>query len=226
MAQTKFYPASSVSNICTSCYSSGQSSSCKPKNGSSQNSTYCGSCNTSCNTSQAYCSIGYQLISSHGDVGSFSGFNVSKDDIIFKKWTHEKWNQLQNKYKIAGSVGKTFSQGSPSFTQVDTNDIITADLYNEFYTAAQNFNASSYISKVEKNNVIKESHSTALENSFSHSKFNSSVCDICNVGRQHNCGYNCNCNYNCNHNCDYNCSYNCSYNCNHNCNHDEKTTAS
>ena len=163
MSQQHYYPAASIANICQTCYS-GQSSSCQPENGSSQNSTPCGSCNTVCNSSQAYCNINHQFVTSHEDVGTFSGFNVQKDDFIHEKWTKTKWTELQNLYINANSVGNSVSQGaSLSFTNVQNINLITAALYNEFHNAATAFNNSSATPLVNQNDLITAALSTALE---------------------------------------------------------------
>ncbi|MBE6148312.1 MAG: hypothetical protein E7167_02190 [Firmicutes bacterium] len=222
-----YYPAGTVNEVCEACYAS--ESSCKPDFGSSTESTYCGNCNVQCNTSQSFCSIGIQNISSHGNVGSFSGFGATSDNLIFEKWTASKWNELQQLYEIANGLGIKQNQGASfSFTRAaadpcnnthPANSLITAEKYNEFSTAAEKF--GSYIPTVTggpSGTVITAGHSTNLENGFSNAKFNTSVCDICNAGTEHNCGYNCSCNYNCGYNCNYNC-------CNHNCNKNETSDA-
>lgn len=175
--------------------------------------------------------MGIQYISTHGDVGPFSGFGVATDNLIFKKWTASKWNELQKLYETANSLGLKSSQnGNFSFTRAQAdpcnnlhpaNSLITAEKYNQFSSAAKAFSAIiptvSGVTDTNPGTVIEKKHSDALETGFSNSKFKTSVCDICNVGTQHNCGYNCQCNYNCSYNCYYNCSYNCSHNCSHNC---------
>lgn len=225
-----YYPASKVEDICNGCYAS-ESACSKPLNGSSQNSTYCGTCNVDCNTSQTFCGLGVQVISNHADVGTFGGFGATTDALIFEKWTASKWNELQQLYEKANSLGITSSQGGGfSFTRAvsdrcnnthPANSLITADKYNQFSTAAAAFSSTiPTVTGVTKDNPgtpIRLEHSTALETGFANAKFKTSVCDICNVGTQHNCGYNCQCNYNCSYNCYYNCSYNCSHNCSHNC---------
>lgn len=223
--QSHYYPAKTITETCYACYVSGESSDCRPAKGNSQNSSKaCGTCNVICNSSQAYCNISKESISSHEDVGSFSGFNVSSTtDIICEKWTVSKWNELQDKYLTANNMGYTESQGEDiEFTRAVSKEPYTAASYNEFVSAASKFNSS--ISSVDVNDIIRVAHSTALETGFSKGKFDSSVCDICNVGGQHSCGYNCSCNYNCSYNCYYNCSYNCSHNCSHNCSSNKPAT--
>jgi hypothetical protein len=157
-------------------------------------------------------------------VGSFSGFGVKAEDFIHEKWTVAKWNELQDKYLTANEMGITSSQNASfTFTKPESNKPYTAEMYNEFVNAAKSFNST--IPSVAVNDLITVARSTALETGFANGKFGTSVCDICNVGGQHNCGYNCNCNYNCSHNCSYNCSHNCSYNCcNHNCSSNKPAT--
>ncbi len=171
----------------------------------------CGNCNVLCNSSQSYCSLGRQSISSM--VGDFSGFNVKTDDFIWEKWTTSKWNELQNKYATANSLGMRSSQGaSLSFTPAQKDMVITADLYNEIAKASQAFGGSTPYVSVDQ--LITADLSDALDNGFAGSKFRSGVCDVCNSGTQHNCGYNCACNYNC---CNYNCNCNYQCSCNHQC---------
>ena len=143
-AQTIYYPAASVEDVCNSCYVSGESSDCKPDNGSSQNSIYCGTCNVDCNTSQAYCDIGHESITSHGNVGSFSGFGANVNDLIHEKWTVAKWNELQDLYLTANNMGLKSPQGaSLSFSTVSNGNLYTSKLYNEFSTAASAFGSST-----------------------------------------------------------------------------------
>ena len=221
-AQTIYYPAASVEDVCNSCYVSGESSDCKPDNGSSQNSIYCGTCNVDCNTSQAYCDIGHESITSHGNVGSFSGFGANVNDLIHANWTVAKWNELHDLYLTANNMGLKSPQGaSLSFSTVSNGNLYTSKLYNEFSTAASAFGSST--PSVNPEDLITVGRSKALETGFANGKFNSSVCDICNAGTQHNCGYNCNCNYNCNHNCNYNCKYDCSYDCSYDCDYDDSS---
>ncbi len=223
--QTSFYPAKTREEVCKACYVSGESDSCRPNFGNAQNSSLaCADCNIECNTAQAYCSIGYESITSHGDVGSFSGFGAKAEDMIYKVWTKDKWNELQDDYLTANAMGQESSQGgSFSFSSFDSGVYYTAAKYNEFSKAASAFSSST--PEVKAEDLIKVSHSTALETGFSNGKFGSSVCDICNAGTQHNCGYNCSCNYNCSYNCQYNCSYNCHYNCcNHQCSSNKPAT--
>ena len=91
-------------------------------------------------------------------------------------------------------MGLKSPQGaSLSFSTVSNGNLYTSKLYNEFSTAASAFGSST--PSVNPEDLITVGRSKALETGFANGKFNSSVCDICNAGTQHNCGYNCNCNY-------------------------------
>jgi len=217
--QSSYYPCNeTAATLCSAgatCYAGSVSACSNPSYGSQQNTTPCPTCNTSpCNSSQAYCSIGYENITSHGDVGSFS-FGAGSNQTIWKVWTAAKWNLLQDNYDTANDVGKVQKQGAGlSFTPATSDDgfthakssLITAAIYNQFSTAASGFNSS--IPAVTQNSTIKASHSTAIDSGYASSKFNTDVCDVCNAGSEHNCSYNCACNYNCSYNCG--CNYNCS----------------
>lgn len=201
-----YYPTIDMEDICKSCYNGSQVTRTKDDCSKSNTTPYCGNCNTDCNTSMSFRSQGIINISQHGDVGSFTGFNATKNAVIKDVWTVEKWNNLQSLYKKANSVGHKQSQNaSLSFTPATPNAAITDSLYNEFADAAEAFNTT--INSVDKDDIITVALSNALEQGFAKSKFNNNVCDICNAGGEHHCKYNCQCNYNC-------CNYNC---CNHNC---------
>lgn len=226
-AQSNFYPAATIDEVCNGCYAS--ESVCSCGSGSNQNSTYCGTCNVDCNTQQSYCALNMQTITQHGDVGSFGGFGANLNDIIYQKWTHTLWNRLQDNFLTADRMGISEPQGAgfgftpaaqghptpPINPPYPANSLVTAAQYNQFSTAAAAFSAA--IPAVNQGDIIKATHSAALETGYAAGQFRNTVCDICNgTASQHNCGYNCSCNYNC---CNYNCcNYDCSYDCcNYNC---------
>lgn len=225
MSQTTFYPSSSKSALCESCYT-GQSQRTSSSCSGSNTTPYCDSCNSICNSAQNYgnLSIGKCSVLQHPDI-DFSGFNAKQGDFIYKYWTADKWNELQEIFSLLYSIGNKKSTEDiytpVSFTQVckneNSNNLITADQYNAFIDAStEHFNNDINTQTVEKDNtIISKSLSDQLDKLLQNSFFNSSICDICNVGSQHSCTYNCACNYNC---CNYDCQYNCQYNCcNHNC---------
>jgi hypothetical protein len=212
MAQKNFYPGKTIDDICVTCYT-GQASCTKSQGCQTQAAPCASNCNTKCLTAQTYCNIGYQSISSHGDVGSFSGFKAPEKGLIFKSWTAEKWNLLQKKFEAAMDVGQKVSQGvEVSFTRAAAdpdnkdhpdNSLITADKYNEFVAAINGF-GGKLDEVVAKKTPIMLSHSTDLDNGFTNAKFKTTVCDLCNAGKQYSCTYNCSCNYQCS--CNHHCS--------------------
>lgn len=222
MSQSHFYPGKNLSDICTSCYTELTQRSSSDCSGDNTTSYCSGTCNTSCNSAQNYGNIsfnesGCQTLAEHGDL-SFSGFNATQNGIIYNYWTHSKWNELQEAIEDAYNIGQKSSTNQSRdlyFTRVNSNDVITAEQYNQFSKNVRtNFNCSNGDAPlVEKDNtIITKTLSDQLDKLLNNSTFNSSVCDLCNTGSQTNCSYNCSCNYNC---CNYNC---CNYNCNYNCN--------
>lgn len=144
---------------------------------------YCNSaCNINyCETSQAYCSISHELITSHGDVGSYPGSTTIKaDDLINDHWTKDYWNSLIDKLKMAEIVGKYKSHGSAgSVTALIGNENFhTASLYNQVNTKLCNFNTK--YNQVNVDDLITATIANAIGTAYNSAKFNASVCDVCN----------------------------------------------
>lgn len=59
-----------------------------------------------CETKQAYCSIGRQRITSHGDINPHPAIAcVAKDQEIRKNWTAAYWNALIDELGTAEKLG-------------------------------------------------------------------------------------------------------------------------
>lgn len=205
MAQTHFYPCNETpESLCITCnagltakdgsYGTNGTNGGKytdPTTGKVANnpdpplqcSTYCNiNCNNECESSQRYCDIGYQSIVKHGDVGSYPGTTIQKDDFIHEKWSASYWNSLIDKIEMAESVGKKVSHGSAGSVTAGIGYpyFQTADLYNQVNTKLTNFRDASY-SKVQVDQLITATVANAIQTAYTNAKFNASVCDVCNA---------------------------------------------
>lgn len=193
----------------------------------------CATCNTVCQaTKQAYCSIDHENIEDHEDVGKYTSKTPhqceAKDEFIFRNWTADWWNELQDSYLTADKVGKTKAQDSgvsfsdgqakPDPTNVPhpQGSLVTAKKYNEISDAVSKFRTS--LAKVkgsaevgcENADVIRASHAVALRTSYQAAKFKTDVCDCCNTKVQWSVHCSCNCSCSCTCNCSCQCGCGCS----------------
>lgn len=232
-----YYPSNDPHSQCTNCnkgldMGSGTSGS----DGSWSSSASSGECNAAqtdcslyCNVAannncdslaQTFCNLGVQYIKNHADVGAYPIDKISKDDIIYYKWTASKWNSLIEKLNTAGKLGLTRSQGGsgPSIGTISENDIITANLYNKVEEKIACFNTSyPQVSGGPTGTVITATIANAMRTGYNNATFNSSVCDICNTTARQTPG-SCTCNCPTCSSCPTcstcpSCSCNCSCNC-------------
>lgn len=183
------------------------------------------SCNSVCDTAQAYCSIGHEKINSHSDVGAHPAIScISKDEFIFRNWTARYWNSLGDKLDTAENVGYTENQGVTAAHSVAVADpcnnnhpggsLVTASKYNEIVKKLNRFHLSLGSVKgaaqvgCELADVIRGAHAAALVNGYNSATFNPGVCDQCNITGQTNptCDCNCDCPCDCNCGCSCGCS--------------------
>lgn len=190
------------------------------------------SCNTVCDSVQAYCSKGRQLITSHGTVGAYPPpACMAKDQFIFRNWTAEYWNGLIDQLDTAEQMGETKPQGTgPVATPAapdpcnDThipNSLVTAEKYNQVVAKLNRFNLN--IATVNVGDVIRGAHAVALHEGHASATFNTDVCDVCNVSGQTSpkcdcwCGCACSCPCGCDCPCSCDCSCSCSCDCSCSC---------
>lgn len=215
-----YYPSCiSDSQICNNCYASQSCTNCGSSNSPHSCSSFCNSgCNTICNSSQAFCSIGIENINSHSDVPKYTPVCQVKDEIIIRNWTAVYWNSIRTRLLKASTLGAKQPQGAPpAFTNAAASpppqlvahppeSLITAEKYNQVVDNLNHFGAA--LTKVAKEDVIKAAHSVALNTGNTNAKFKSNVCDVCNAGSENR--NNCNCACQCSCGCDCGCGCNCS----------------
>lgn len=145
---------------------------------------------------QTFCNLSVQYIKNHADVGSYPIDEITKNDIIYEKWTASKWNSLIKKLDTAGRLGKKYSQGGagPSVGTIHADDIITAGIYNSVEEKIAKFN-SSYpkVTGGPEGTIITETIANAMRTAYNNATFNASVCDICNTTARQTPG-TCSCN--------------------------------
>ena len=177
-------------------------------------SSYCNSsCNSKCESNQSYCSIGYQLITKHGDVGAYPGEIINTNDIIAYKWSFDFWNNLVDKIETAEIVGKKKSQGVGEVInpKPKKDAPITAKIYNQVEHKLERFNTS--YAEVQQEQIISAAVANAMKTAYEAATFNASVCDVCNAsGSQSKKTCSCNC-PSCSSCPSCSCSCSCSCNC-------------
>lgn len=149
----------------------------------------CQSCNvncndTGCNTIQAFCSIGKQ------SVGPFSfGQCVFSGQTVYK--FRASWNKLISYINSAYSAGKTSNGGSSGLPSSDTNEFITASMFNKISEALGNLGSigpSKRVTGGPNGDIIYGSYFESLESYANNLKYKTSQCDNCNIG----CNVTCN----------------------------------
>lgn len=147
----------------------------------------CQSCNTNCNSSgcntiQAFCSIGKQT------VGSFD-FNqcVSSGETVYKFRTN--WNRLITYINDAYEAGRKSNGGSSGLPSSDTNEFITAAMFNKISAALGGLGSTGPSRRVKgkstgdtTEDVIYGSYFEDLESYANNLKYKTSQCDNCNTG--------------------------------------------
>ena len=188
----------------------------------------CHGCNTCNATCQTICQVGYQLITSHPNVGAFPWREVhgyathpGNEDFLKDVLTAANWNSLITKLNAAENVGDSVRQGSAgSATQVQKDWIIYAKYYKEIQTKLNGF-IDGYFAPAEKDDLISAARINAIRTSYNKAKFKTTVCDICNNGLNRcacNCSCSCDCACSCACECPCPCSCTCGCSCNCSCN--------
>lgn len=207
-----YYPSNNPHSQCTKCNQpqsfpngtngtngSDSSPGSQGKNNKQPCSVYCDvASNNKCDSkAQTFCNLNRQYIKNHADVGAYPIDQISKDDIIYHKWTATKWNSLIQKLNTAGRLGATRSQGGagPSIKTISEDDIITADIYNKVEEKIANFNTSyPKVKGGPEGTIISATIANAMRTAYNNATFNASVCDICNTTSRQTpgeCGCNC-----------------------------------
>ena len=223
-----YYPcAQSASAFCTNCNtvqnppsSCTSSSSQNSSSNASSCSAYCNvGCNSSCNTAQTVCQVHSQYIKNHADVGGYPGSSVAYDSFIYSQWNTSFWSSLITNLEAAENVGRLSSQGSSIYVaRPATEQVITADFYNNMRTKLTNFNVN--YAAVAKDDLITATTANAIQSAYNNATFDSTVCDACNSNQtvRAGCGCNCSCSCSCNCGCSCPCPCNCGCNCSCSCN--------
>lgn len=148
----------------------------------------CVSCQGTCNTSQAFCAVSSQK------VGSFS-FNqcVSSGETVYKFRTD--WNRLITHINNAYAAGSKSNGGDSGLPSSDTNEFITAAMFNKISAALGGLGSAGPSRRVKgKSNgdstadVIYGSYFEDLETYANNLKYKTSQCDNCNT----KCNVTCN----------------------------------
>lgn len=165
----------------------------------------CVTCQGTCNSSQAFCSIGGQ------SVGGFS-FNqcVSSGESVYQFRTN--WNRLITYINNAYAAGTTQNGGSSGLPSKDDNEFITASMFNKISAALGGLGSSGPSKRVKgasngdsTSDVIYGSYFENLESYANTLKYTTSQCNTCNTG----------CNVTCNGGgCQNNSPSNCCSSCN------------
>lgn len=208
--QSHYYPPQSSqsgfnpnnSPMCIKCHS-GNPYSYHASRGCRNTSAPCGNyCNGTgngnvCSSPQNYCSIGRQLITSHGDIRQHPAIAcVVKDQIIAKNWTAAYWNALIDELATAENLGHQVNQPDTPNVYVQPQQVITADIYNAMIEKYNNFHAG--LPKVSKDQVIYgANHAATLTGKYGQLTFNTNVCDICNASAQGGGTCGCSCSSSC-----------------------------
>lgn len=153
-----------------------------------QDCVSCQSCNTcqlcvrcegTCNTSQAFCTVGSQLVSSH--LGSFD-FNTSfsTDSLFFSK---ANWNKIFTYIRDAYNYGGA-GRLSTSLPSSDPNDFMTADMFNQVAGELSRLGSTASINRVSggsEGTIVYGSYFQNLENYANNTfRLNRSQCQSCN----------------------------------------------
>ena len=164
-------------------------SGCQSCNSCQANCTRCQGCNTcegTCDTCQSFCQVGSQY------VGSFS-FNqcVSAGEVFLKK---TNWNRLITYINNAYSRGSERDGGDSGLPSSDSNDYMTASMFNKVVDALRGLGSSYTDINVSKGDMILGSYFEDIEYYADYLKYKSNQCNTCNVS----CDVSCNsCNARC-----------------------------
>lgn len=215
--------------ICNKCYASESCDTCYDGDGGNSCSAYCNSgCNTICVTAQTFCNLGVETVINHADISMFPAHCYVKDEFIFRNWRAAMWNDVLQWQTDASKLGKICKQsqssgGIPGCVQKVTADpenhphpagsLVTAKAYNNMVARINYFRQSlGTVVGVADNgigDVIRGTHAMAIFNGYNTMKFNTNVCDVCNVANQNRNSCNCSCDCSCDCTCDCACSCSC-----------------
>lgn len=132
----------------------------------------CDTCQRGCQSSQAFCAVGSQV------VGSFS-FNqdLDTDDEFFTK---ANWNRLITYIRNAYSKGRKQNGGDSGLPSSDSNQFMTADMFNKVSAALGGLGSSGPRRRVTKEQIIYGSYFKDLESYADSLEYKSNQCDSCN----------------------------------------------
>lgn len=242
-AQTTFYPSTApaclniaAAPFCQTCNTSQNRNCCTSRtsyNGNTNEhdcSAVCNSCQNPCNTVQSYCRLGIQSITAHADTHAYPTYCEAKDEFIFRNWrATDVWNVIIDNLKTAYALGRlehhgtaptmTYAAGDPQNVTHVANSLVTAEKYNQIAAAINGF-VGTGLATVQVNDVIRATHASNQHKEYDAAKFNTSVCDICNVSSQFTdcpCACDCDCACSCPCGCDCACNCNCSCTCTCSC---------
>lgn len=126
-----------------------------------------------------------------------------------------------DKIDTAEQVGKTVKQGAgttatraaadPQNVTHVANSLVTAEKYNQQAQKINRFNVT--VAQVNKDDVIRGAQAKALVDQYNNARFNTTVCDICNAGKQTNPTCNCDCPCVCSCSCGCACPCQCACAC-------------
>lgn len=183
-------------------------------------SVYCDAqCNSDCETAQSFCSVDYQLIRKHPDVGDYPMKEANQNvTYIDELWTVANFSKLIARLDGAEKAGYKQTQGaSYNVDKPVSGTNITADFYNDIRKKIINFNVD--YPSVKSGDIITAESANAIKEAYEAAKFNTNVCDICNTAEYYHpgCGCNCSCSCSCGCSCSCDCSCDCPCDCDNPC---------
>lgn len=143
----------------------------------------CDNCNAICNSSQALCKIGSQVLADR--VGEFSWRRCASSGEIMGPGYFDinVWNTICSFIDKRTSVGSKVSGGSHFSDNTSITPSNPAFTASEFNRVAGEVGAS----RVNRGDVIYGSYFSSLEDAANSYKFSSLACDNCNTSCNANC---------------------------------------
>lgn len=167
-------------------------SSCNGGYNSCRTCNSCQSCNTSCNTAGG-CNSAQNFCSTNQRVGSFS-FNQCHTSGQTVQGFRTDWNRLINYINTAYAAGRKQNGGDSGLPTEDTNDFLTAKMFNAIAIALGNLGSTGPSRRVKgKSNgdttedVIYGSYFEELETYANQLQYNSNQCNSCNLTCNSDC---------------------------------------
>ena len=131
-------------------------------------------CEETCILIQSFCNTTGQ------SVGSFSFNQCLASNEMFL--TKANWNRLITYINNAYAKGSKKSGGSSGLPPSDTNDFMTADMFNKVSAALGGLGSSGPSKRVTKDvDIVLGSYFTSLESYASSLKYTTSQCNKCNA---------------------------------------------